>query len=83
MAAKDYKLGVGNFGSVYIAKTSKKDPRQMTTDRAVVSKSEFIAAILEWVITQIEEDSGTLSITTEGKTVAEIKIFRDKLMKGV
>lgn len=80
MAAKDFSLLVtGLTGKVFIGKKSKKHANVMLTDRAEVPKHEFIDAILQWTLSQLESDRDTLQITAGGKLFAEIKIFRDSL----
>lgn len=82
MAAKDYTLAVtGLTNTVWICKPSKRDKNCMTDDRIKVDESHFIGIILEWLNNKIEDNTDTLSITTDGDVVAEFKIFRDKLLK--
>ncbi len=74
MPAKDYKLAVSPLtGTIYIAKVSKLRANEMTDDRVVVDKSNFIACLLEWTQHQLS-GSNTLSITHNGKVIAEVKI---------
>lgn len=88
MAAKDYKLVVtGLTNTVMISKISKANPNLMTSDRAIVDKSEFIGIVLEWAYGEIEkedlpiEDDGmrTLSITSGGRVIAEIRINEENV----
>jgi hypothetical protein len=72
MAAKDYKLCVSAFGTVYIAKSSKRNQNQMTDDRIEVQKGEFVKAIAEWLENQELKD-GILTITCQDKPIIEIK----------
>jgi len=82
MAAKDYELAVtGLTNTVWICKPSKRDKGVMTDDRAKVDKSHFIGVLLEWALGEIPKDKDTLSITSGGNVVAEIKLFKDKLLK--
>lgn len=82
MAAKDYELAItGLTNTVWICKPSKRQKGLMTDDRAKVDKSHFIGVMLEWIAGELEEDKDTLSITVGNDTVAELKIFRDKLFK--
>lgn len=77
MAAKDYSLAVtGLTNTVWICKHSKKDPRLMTDDRVKVEESTFIGIIMEWLNGKIKDNEKTLSITTDGKVVAEFTIDR-------
>lgn len=78
MAAKDYTIAIGNFGSVYIAKKIKH-PRVMSQDRVKIENSDFIRTVIQWALPQIEEGDDTVSITVEGKTVAEVKLFPEML----
>ena len=81
MSAKDYSIGVSALtGTIYITKTSKTNSEVMTDDRAEVPKSKFIGAIPEWTLSQIKETDDTLYITTASGTVAEIKLYREKLL---
>lgn len=78
MPAKDYKLCVSPLsGTVYISKVSKKNPGVMTTDRVVVPKEEFIAALIDWCDAEMTED-GYMNITEDGKIVLEITKPKDK-----
>lgn len=81
MAAKDYKLMVtGLTNTVWIGKTSKKDPNLMLDDRRALTKSEIIGVILEWALGETEdieiEDDGKkiLSLTSGGRLMAEIHL---------
>ena len=80
MSAKDYTLAVTPLtNTVWITKTSKKNPNLMTNDRAKVDESVFIGAILQWIDNKLDEGEDTLSITEGGKVVAELKINRKLL----
>lgn len=77
MAAKDYSLTVtGLTNTIWICKQSKKNPHLMTDDRAKVEESTFIGIVLEWLNGKIKDNEKTLSITTDGKVVAEFTIDR-------
>lgn len=78
MTAKDYTIAVGNFGSVYIAKKIK-NKTVMSSDRVKVENSDFIRSIIYWALPQIEEGEDTVSITVEGRTVVEVKLFPEML----
>lgn len=74
-AAESYRLVVsGLMGTVYIAKLTKQ-PHIMSVTRRKVPEGEFIGAILQYTLSKIEEGDDTLSITIDGKVVAEIKII--------
>lgn len=79
MAAKDYKLCVSPLtGTVYISKVSKKDPGIMTNDRYVLSKSEFIHCLVEWLNYEMEGMDENLIITEGKKKIFEIVDLREK-----
>ena len=46
MAAKDYKICPALFNA-YIAKTSKKDPNKMLSDRRIITDGE-IFSLIQW-----------------------------------
>ena len=46
MAAKDYKICPALFDA-YIAKTSKKNPNEMLSDRRIITDSE-IFSLIQW-----------------------------------
>ncbi len=80
-AAEKYKLLVSGLGgNVYIAKETKQ-PHVMGLDRRVVPKGEFINAILQWTVPQLEKKADTLQITGPNGLVAEIKIIDKTLLK--
>ncbi len=82
MSAENYHLAVSGLGGKpYITKVSKADHRIMTNDRREVPKGEFIQAIMDWTIKQIDKGSDTLNITIGGKVVAEIKIIDKKAIQ--
>ena len=68
----------GLMGKVWIAKLTKT-PHVMGDDRREVPKAEFINAILQWTIPQLKKGSDTLSITLEGKVIAEI-VIKDRTL---
>lgn len=80
MSAKDYMIAVtGLTNSVWICRTSKKQPGLMTDDRVKVDESHFIGIVLEWANGKIKRGAGAMEIKVDGKVVAEIKIDREAL----
>lgn len=78
-SADKFKLVVsGLMGKVWITKLTNA-PHIMSTDRREVPKSEFIDALLQWTYSQLKAGSDTLSITLEGKVIAEI-IIKDRTL---
>lgn len=74
--ADNYKLAASPLtGTVYISKISKKYPNCMTSDRRKVDESEFIIAILEWAKHKKDNKDHIVTITSDGKPYAEIKLF--------
>lgn len=48
MAAKDYEICPALFNA-YIAKTSKKNPNMMTSDRRKITENEILA-LIDWYL---------------------------------
>lgn len=73
MAAKDYKICPGTFRA-YIAKTSKRNPNLMTDDRREISENEILC-LIDWYLEKRcdEENSDTITITSNGKPIIEMK----------
>lgn len=73
MAAKDYKICPGTFRA-YIAKTSKRNPTQMTDDRREIPESEILC-LIDWYLDKRcdEENSDTITITSNGEPIIEMK----------
>lgn len=73
MAAKDYKICPALF-SAYIAKVSKRNPNLMTEDRREISENEILC-LIDWYLSKRcdEENSDTITITSNGKPIIEIK----------
>lgn len=81
-AAEKYHLIVSGLGgTVYIAKLTKT-PYIMSEDRRKVPLPEFISAILQYTLSQIKEKDDTMSITIDGKVVAEVVIKDRKAITG-
>ena len=73
MAAKDYKICPALFDA-YIAKTSKKNPNEMSTDRRVITDSE-IFSLIQWRLERHcieDENTNGMVISVGGKPILEI-----------
>lgn len=73
MAAKDYKLCYGIFGA-YIAKVSKRNPNQTTSDIKVLTVNEvfdFIRSMVKEFC--VRDDTDTMYITENGGPMLELK----------
>lgn len=55
MAAKDYKICPALFNA-YIAKTSKKNPNMMTSDRREITENEILGLIDWYLDKELPED---------------------------
>lgn len=64
MAAKDYKICPALFDA-YIAKTSKKNPNEMLSDRRIITDSEIFSLIQD-------ENTNGMVISVGGKPILEI-----------
>ena len=73
MAAKDYKICPALFNA-YIAKTSKKNPNEMLSDRRIITDSE-IFSLIQWRLERhcIEnKNTSGMVISVGGKPILEI-----------
>ena len=73
MAAKDYKICPALFDA-YIAKTSKKNPNEMLSDRRVITDNE-IFSLIQWRLERhcIEnKNTSGMAFNVDGKPIFEI-----------
>ena len=73
MAAKDYKICPALFNA-YIAKTSKKNPNEMLSDRRIITDSE-IFSLIQWRLERhcIEnKNTSGMAFNVDGKPILEI-----------
>ena len=73
MAAKDYKICPALFNA-YIAKTSKKNPNEMLSDRRVITDNE-IFSLIQWRLERhcIEnKNTSGMAFNVDGKPIFEI-----------
>ena len=73
MAAKDYKICPALFDA-YIAKTSKKNPNEMLSDRRVITDNE-IFSLIQWRLERhcIEnKNTSGMVFNVDGKPIFEI-----------
>ena len=73
MAAKDYKICPALFDA-YIAKTSKKNPNEMLSDRRIITDSE-IFSLIQWRLERhcIEnKNTSGMAFNVDGKPIFEI-----------
>lgn len=73
MAARDYKICPSLFDA-YIAKTSKKNPNEMLSDRRVITDNE-IFSLIQWRLERhcIEnKNTGGMAFNVDGKPIFEI-----------
>ena len=73
MAAKDYKICPALFDA-YIAKTSKKNPNEMLSDRRIITDSE-IFSLIQWRLERHcieDENTNGMVISVGGKPILEI-----------
>lgn len=79
MSAKDYKICT-SWLNVYLAKTSKRNPNLMLNDRRIITDAE-IFGLIEWKLRQfcIENKTDTMYISSNDKTIVEIKATGDLL----
>lgn len=71
MAAKDYKICPALFNA-YIAKTSKKNPNMMTSDRREIPEGEILMLIDWWLDKNCGENGNGMqfdSLIRDGKKV--------------
>lgn len=74
MAAKDYKICPSLSLNAYIAKTSKKNPNKMLSDRRVITDSE-IFSLIRWRLERHcieDENTSGMVINVDGKPILEI-----------
>lgn len=73
MSAKDYHLVVGNFGTIYISKLSKREKGVMLNDRVEVPKNIFYQIVEQFGKANIEKGYSTLEVKTKsGDLVFEL-----------
>jgi len=80
MAAKDYKICPALFNA-YIAKTSKKNPNMMTSDRRKITENEILVLIDWYLDKELPEDEQKKlsfeSLTREGMRI-EMKFVKQE-----
>lgn len=82
MAAKDYKICCG-FLNAYIAKESKRNKNEMTTDRRVIPGSERLTLIaweLEQWVTKNKDSVGFRFKNNDGQTI-EVHYVKEDISK--
>lgn len=79
MSAQDYKICPACF-HVFLAKVSKRNPNLMLNDRRIITDAE-IFGLIEWKLRQfcIENKTDTMYISSNDKTIVEIKATGDLL----
>ena len=73
MAAKDYKICPALFNA-YIAKASKKNPNEMSSDRRIITDSE-IFSLIQWRLERHcieDENTSGMVISVGGIPILEI-----------
>lgn len=74
MPAKDYQVCCG-WRNAYIAKTSKREPGLMLSDRRVITESEILMLIHWWATRKSEDEKVTShNITIDDDVVVEIEL---------
>lgn len=79
MSAQDYKICPACF-NVFLAKTSKRNPNLMLSDRRIITEEE-IFGLIKWKLRQfcLDNDTDTMYINFDNKTAIEIKATGDFL----
>ncbi len=79
MSAQDYIICPACF-NVFLAKVSKRNPNLMLNDRRIITDVE-IFGLIEWKLRQfcIENKTDTMYISSNDKTIVEIKATGDLL----
>jgi hypothetical protein len=79
MSAQDYEI-CPSWLNVYLAKTSKRNPNLMLSDRRIITDEE-IFGLIKWKLRQfcLENNTDTMYINFDNKTAIEIKATGDFL----
>ena len=76
MSAKDYSICLSLFNA-YIAKTSKRTPGLMLSDRREITEQEILR-LIDWWANKKKQENGedTQTILIGGQPIIEVKLLK-------